>query len=307
MSKLDDLMREHMKNIVYKENRPFCYLDFINFTLNGNSFGVTQGTFRNKMCNIFKDELELVCYSPMAYYKLKGYNFPNSVTHNHTGDIDKIIHNNTNFTSPSNILGTYFCNLPIYRHIKNLPFGMRSIHDIRLRFNVKGLWSLLSNSTKFQLHTFSKDISVTKFERNNLNVKVTLHHTDTVSVSVGCSFAPIELDINGLMRLSTVLAITEDRIMRIIEEILEITEHSSAPVNIPNYGSWLITIWHLGKDASITYEKKEFCIEYRTAEEVIYRIYDKEWSPNNKRRIRIEKQEYPNQSFVDAMEEELNN
>ena len=97
---------------------------------------------------------------------------------------------------------SYLCNLPIYRYIKNIPLGKRSIHDIRLRFEVKGLWSLLSNSSKFQILYPSKDIAITKFESENLNVKATVHHTDTVSVSVGCTFAPVELDINGVRRLS---------------------------------------------------------------------------------------------------------
>ena len=33
MSKLDDIIRERMKYIVYKENRPFSFLDFTDFDL----------------------------------------------------------------------------------------------------------------------------------------------------------------------------------------------------------------------------------------------------------------------------------
>ena len=193
----------------------------------------------------------------------------------------------------------------MYRYIKNIPLGKRSIHDIRLRFPVKGLWSLLSNSSKFQYIKSSNDIPITKFERENLDIKATVHHTDTVSVSVGCTFAPVELDINGISRLSSCLAVTEDRIRREIEETTKQKQVTNS-FHVPYYGSWLITLWHFGRDASITYEKKEFCIEYRTAQEIFYRIYDKEWKNQKKRRVRIEKQEYPNKSFEDALEELLN-
>ena len=107
------------------------------------------------------------------------------------------------------------------------------------------------------------------------------------------------------MRLSTSLAIAEDRIRREIEETTK-QQQVTDSFPVPYYGSWLITLWHFGRDASITYEKKEFCIEYRTAQEIFYRIYDKEWKNQKKRRVRIEKQEYPNKSFEDAMEELLN-
>ena len=123
----------------------------------------------------------------------------------------------------------------MYRYIKNIPYGKRSIHDIRLRFPVKGLWSLLSSSSKFQSMTSSNDIRITKIERENLDIKATVHVTDTVSVSVGCTFAPVELDFNGLLRLSTSLAITEDRIRREIEETTK-QQQVTDSFPVPYYG-----------------------------------------------------------------------
>ena len=151
MSKLDESIREHMKNIVYNENRPFSYFDFVNVKMNDSNKPIARGTFRNKMCTVFKDEVEVVCYSPLAFYTLKGHNFSSPITHNHTEGINNNINqNNTDFnSSSSNNSSTYRCNLPMYRYIKNIPYGKRSIHDIRLRFPVKGLWSLLSSSSKF--------------------------------------------------------------------------------------------------------------------------------------------------------------
>jgi hypothetical protein len=296
-----------MKYIVYKEKRPFSYLDFIDFTVNGQNHHITRNTFRNKLCYIFKDEVEVVCYSPIAFYTLKGHNFSNSITQNHTEDKYNITQNNSSSLSSSIDGNTYLCNLPIYRYIKNLPFGKRSIHDIRLRFTINGLWKTLANNSKFQVLKSSKDILIAKFERENLNIRITVHDTDTVSVIVGCSFVPIELDIHGLIRLSNVLAIAEDKIFSAIEQCdgIRIGENDSS-MHIQHYTSWIISMWHFGRDAAITYEKEKFCIEYRTAQEIIYRIYDKEWKHNGKRLIRIEKQEYPNKNFAEAMEEQLN-
>ena len=259
--------------MLHKENRPFSFLDFTHL--------VSKGTFRNKICYVFKDEVVFVCYSPMAFYTLKGHNIYNSMTHNHTGGTvhsmgtssteltntttATLLQSNTNNDFLPKSIRSYLCNLPIYRYIKNIPLGKRSIHDIRLRFEVKGLWPLLSNSSKFQILYPSKDIAITKYESENLNVKATVHHTDTISVSVGCTFAPIELDINGVRRLSNALAIIRDRISREIEEILKTTEQITDSLPVPYYSSWIITMWHFGRDAEITYSKKEFNIEVQNS------------------------------------------
>ena len=89
MTKLDDKIRECMKHIVYKENRLFSYLDFTDL--------LAKGTFRNKMCYEFKNEVEVVCHSPIAFYTLKGHNFSSPITHNHTGGINNINQNNPKF------------------------------------------------------------------------------------------------------------------------------------------------------------------------------------------------------------------
>lgn len=32
-------------------------------------------------------------------------------------------------------------NDPVYRVIQSIPFGRRALHDVRLKFEVKGIWS----------------------------------------------------------------------------------------------------------------------------------------------------------------------
>jgi hypothetical protein len=53
----------------------------------------------------------------------------------------------------------------------------------------------------------SKDIVVIKEEINHLNIRVTIHHSDTVSVVIGCSYCPVAVDVSGVIRLSNALTL----------------------------------------------------------------------------------------------------
>ena len=44
----------------------------------------------------------------------------------------------------------------------------------------------------------SKDILVIKEDINHLNIRVTVHRTDTTSMVIGCSFSPVAVDIDGI-------------------------------------------------------------------------------------------------------------
>jgi hypothetical protein len=56
---------------------------------------------------------------------------------------------------------------------------------------------------------------------------MTIHHTDTVSVIVGCSLNPFAADLKGLVRLSNALTRVEERLLRYIECALAGTFTSS--------------------------------------------------------------------------------
>ena len=51
MTDLDNIIIEHMAYIVYIEQRPFCYKDFLSCEVNGKSYSIPHGTFRNKIIN----------------------------------------------------------------------------------------------------------------------------------------------------------------------------------------------------------------------------------------------------------------
>ena len=77
MTKLDDKIRECMKHISVTKKIGYSLILILR-----NLF---MGAFRNKMCYEFKNEVEVVCHSPIAFYTLKGHNFSSPITHNHTG------------------------------------------------------------------------------------------------------------------------------------------------------------------------------------------------------------------------------
>lgn len=62
-------------------------------------------------------------------------------------------------------------------------------------------------------------------------------------------------------------------------------------------------MWHFGRDSFTEYTGEKFSISVQNARHMIARIYSKEF--NRKRRIRIERQEYPKKKVFDAINEKL--
>lgn len=275
-------MEENMAYIVLSERRPFCYRDFLKFNVNNKEYGMKHGTFRNKISKLMKNgKVELSYYSSCAFYTLIGYKFGKSMTPNPT-----MIHNN-----------------PIYRILKDLPFDVQSIHDIRLKFKVPNIWNVLSANSDFRIHPRSGDIAITSWSKDNAIVKVLIHKTDTVSVIIGCSLKPIPLDANGIIRFFTLLTRVEEKLLTIILNSQRYPKMDST--SIPEYKSWIITMWHFGRDSLVEYTNAKSSITVETAQHILTRLYVKEF--NGKNKIRIEKQEYPRKTVLEAIEEKLVN
>ena len=144
MSEFDDAMQEHMAFIVISERRPFSFHDFLRFKVNGNEYSMTHGTFRNNISRLRKSgEVELSYYSGCGFYTLKGHKFGNSMTHHHT----MVSHNN-----------------PIYQMLQSLPLEKQSIHNIRMNFQARDIWKVLSPNPKFPRNNRSQDISIPVLE-----------------------------------------------------------------------------------------------------------------------------------------------
>ena len=106
-------------------------------------------------------------------------------------------------------------NDPVYRIIQNLPFGQRALHDIRLRFEVKGIYLILAS--QYKGNPESNDIQLTPFpwKISDLDIGVTVHSTDTVSLVIGCSYRPVATDVDGAIRLSNALSTVQERLSNI--------------------------------------------------------------------------------------------
>src|SRR5262245_2217001 len=214
-------MKEHIEYLCMVEQRAFCHLDFRDFKVDGESYHMEHGTFRNKVSDMMKKgKLEKVCDSPQGFYTLKRSEQKlNSVTNDdHTGVnqhihpslkdkivnqshvlVDGIIFDGTPGTIKNSRLIT---NNPLYRHLQGIPFGQLSVHDIRLNFESSGIWDKVSKritsevcgglKTKMsnlqgpKIETRSKDISFSTVRLDNLEIKVRIHKSDKVSVIIGC-------------------------------------------------------------------------------------------------------------------------
>jgi hypothetical protein len=188
-----------------------------------------------------------------------------------------------------------------------------------LKFKSKDIWSIFSFSSNptFKLNSISKDIRLGRWKiidnSNNtyIIVLVTVHRTNTVSVIIGCSYNPFPLDIPGIIDLSNVLTIIEERINTLIhatvnDVIFNNTIGELPQLIIPSYKEWIVCQWHFGADCLVEYSGEKFCMKWKTAEKIMIQAYSKVFK-NKKSRIRLERHESPNKRFLEAIEEKLYN
>jgi hypothetical protein len=287
-------MRKHIDYLVLKEGRPFSFRDFLTFKVDGTQYRMSRGTFRNKVSDLSKKGvIEVAYHSSLGFYTLKGVKFTKQMTSDHTGG-----------TLSSSISSSqelrYIKNHPVYRLIQNVPYDKSALLDIRLRTTVNAIWDILSRSPSLSMNHNSKDIQVIKEEINQLDFKVTVHRTDTVSVVIGCSFSPVAVDKAGIIRLSNALTLIHDRLERLIKDC-----NANSGLVIPNHMTWTVTMWHFGADASILYKGKSFHVSWNVAQNVLVAFYSKVWK-DGKSRVRGERQEYPGKPLDEALHEKLN-
>lgn len=171
-----------------------------------------------------------------------------------------------------------------------------------------GLWCTLldnnnvSNVSNNKIVPYSQDIQLEKRVINNLEILVTIHRTDTVTIVVGCSNAPIAVDAYGVIRLSDALSKIEDELNAIVKQN---AGAGSSNVTIPNHMSWVVTRWDFGIDSLVTYTGEKFFFSWQTSQNVLLVYYTKQWRENDYR-IRVELQEFPNKPLGKALRERLN-
>ena len=192
---------------------------------------------------------------------------------------------------------------PLYKEIHKLPPEKRALHDIHLKFQIPDIWTILATSEKYKPNLKSKDISLPYIITNNhLKIHTVVHRTDTVTVSVACSFVPVAPDTDGLIRLSNALTRVEERTSRVLDECGSMLPGGYESIPIPEHGKWTVTLWHFGTD-STNYKElvdDKYCVTWQEGQNILGRIYKK-----NKHRKRSEVQERPNKPFADAIRDKI--
>jgi hypothetical protein len=111
----------------------------------------------------------------------------------------------------------------------------------------------------------------------------------------------ISMDL--LIRLSNAFTRVEARLSTLVNE--HGYEKGVTALLIPEHNNWIVTMWHFGADALIEYTGEKFSCTWEVGNNALVRVYSKEMEKDNKIRLRLERQEYPKQSWADAIEEKL--
>ena len=205
-------MRTRIKEIAVLEERPFSFIDFKSFVVDDVQYELKHGVIRNYLSELTRSgEIEFAYNSGIAFYTLPGRKFSKHVTADHVGGkpIPLIL-------QQLPIRGT-----PIYRWLKNRRFDKQALHDIRLTFEANGIWAIFNKKYPNLVDNDNRDLhlpSLTFFEY--LDVGITIHHSDVLSISIGCSYRPIALDIPDILQLIEALTRVEIHLTNEIEKLI---------------------------------------------------------------------------------------
>lgn len=287
-------MLKHIKHIVYEEKRPFRNNDFRRFEVNGKEYRMANGTTRNEFSKLIKEGvIELDSKSDRAYYTTKDHKFSKPMTPYHTGGLFAEVGGATRVGRQT----------PLYKWIKNLPVEDQSLHNIRLKFEVRGIWAALFNKYPNLVDSSNQNIPLRKWVFcNDIDVSATIHHTDTVSIAVACSYRPIAVNIHGLLDCTETLCRTEERLTSLLSDC---SNNKDAPsIIMPPYRKWIGTMWHFGVDGTDTFKGSAFCVTFEEGISDIFTIYIKR-RKNGSSKPRIDRQEYSDKPFVNIFMEKL--
>ena len=261
MSELDSALWKRITEILEVEDRPFSWIDFVpKFKAYEKEFPIQKGTFRNKVSEMLKNKrIQVVNYSPQAFYTIRDKESSDVMTTNRAGVMP--FHDRQRYR--------HLSNDPVYRVIQNIPFGKRALHDTRLKFLVKGIWSNLS--LEYDRIPVSNDIQIPPWpwRIKGLDIRVAVHPTDTVSIIIGCSYCPVAIDVSGVIRLSNALSTVQERLSNIVNRNTQSESIQNTITVIPDHMSWIVTMWHFGVDALITYACERFYVSWEVAEHAL--------------------------------------
>jgi len=281
----DKALVKRLKHINEVEYRPACYNDLEKFEIDGKLYVLKNGTLRNKISELKrKDVVERYYNSRASFFVIKGVKFGKQ----------HIQHAKTEFSISQ-----------LSNAIQQLPEASRGLHDIHTSFQVQDISTILSESKRFKINEHNKGILLPYFNIDGLKITANVHHTDTVTVTVACSKNPISAkidDVNGVIRLATALARTQERIQRIVDECGQSLPGGYESILIPDSDTWMVKMWHFGVDAP-SYKEMSTCMTWKSSQGVLLR----EYSGKKQSILRKERQEYPTTSLDQICRGTVNN
>jgi hypothetical protein len=265
-----EILLMKMANLSFVDKTPFCFEDFKFFEYDGRQYKFEHGTIRNIFSKLKKEgEIEFIYRSGPAFYKIKGSDVGKPMTVNH----------GEGHLSPK--------QRTFLQTLQSIPMDKPAIHDIRLSFSFKHLWSILSVSESPLIKSkdleSNFDIILQDIELADHVIKTTVHKTDTVSVIVGCSLSPIPIDLFGLARFTSSIARVEERLQLLVNEYNTASlqsgrQYLSLTLNskIPDHMNWTVKMWHFGQDALTSYSGEKFDMAWKDSLNVLHHIYSKD-------------------------------
>jgi hypothetical protein len=308
VSQLDEAMLNHMRHLTVIEGRPPSYLDFQSFEVNGKTYGMTHGTYRNKIWGFKRAGIVETEYnSGTAFHTLKGVHFGNRKKETMTRMMTPTHMGVPPVTGVTNTEDNEISKTAIYKAIQELPPEQKSIHDIHLTYTVPDIYTILttSPSSTYVPKLVSKDIHLPVLDTaDSLRIQTIVHRTDTVHVIVGCSNTPVRFDTEGIASLSSGLTRVEERSSRIVDECGKAMPGGYEQLIIPHHMMWKVVMWHFGTD-SIEKAEEKFCVTWRVAQKVLARCYTKCIKSKNYAVVRREIQKTPDTSLRNALNEKV--
>ena len=323
----DEAMIKYMEYLVLGEDEPFNFEDFLCFIVEGKTYRMTHDMIRKRFSKFTKDNIIEKCFrSGPTFYTPKGHPLEKRGTVYPT--------QGTMRNSISNIGNNNTTNSLLYNLIKELPFNKAALHDIHLYTEVPDIWNTLSLNSAYRIDPSNKEIKLPPIVLldYDLYIRVAVQHKDSISIVTQCSYQPIIYDIYGVIRLSSALTLVRERLSWWIKEsittdnvinsnsntaTLELQKsepksksnsnsNSKVDLRIPHFNNWIVKMWHFGRDGSMCYNGPLFEVEFKTAEEVLIRVYTK-LMKDKKSIIRIEEQQTPNKELGELIHDRLEN
>lgn len=299
VSRLDVAFLKHFEYLNKVEGKPVSYKDFLRFSVDGRTYCMKHGTFRNKISRLIKEGLvELYYNSKISFYVLKGVRFGKKISPTRMEQpycyTCKSCHakNDDEIDCPVNNLT---------EAIESLPKENNGLHDIHLKFQAQDIWNVLSESRKHHIDSKNKGIKLQILTINNMRITFIIYPTDTCKVTIACSDDPLYRyidDIDSLFRLATSLARVQERIQKIVDEAGMSLPGGYEQILIPDTDRWEVTMCHFASD-SHNYKEANYCLTWKDGQRVLYRIYSKKLK-NKKANQKIKKNRKNKQSTISS-------